>query len=89
MKRYRFDYIREWVDKWNPQVPRTVEQMEMLPWDVLLPWVSLDENLKMTISPAKDHYWDDIEDLDEWLRQRSEYIKNLANEYETLRNEGK
>ena len=89
MKQYKFDYIREWVEKWNPNIPKTVERMEQLPWDVLLPWIGFDENFKMTITFAKDHYGDEIEDLDEWLRQRDEYIRNLAKEYETLQNEGR
>ena len=89
MKQYRFDYIREWVEQWNPCVPRTVEQIQMLPWDILLPWVGLDDNGKITVTPAKDHYGDEIEDLDEWHKQRDEYIRNLAKEYETLQNEGK
>lgn len=80
MKQYKFDYIREWVEKWNPNIPKTVEQMEHLPWDVLLPWAGVS---------AKDHYGDEIEDLGEWLRQRDEYIRNLAKEYETLQNEGR
>lgn len=83
MKQYRFDYIREWVEKWNPHIPRTAERMEMLPRDILLPWIMPEGS-----RPAMDHYGEPISDLEEWHKQRSEYIKNLAKEYETLQNEG-
>ena len=89
MKQYRFDYIREWVERWDPCVPRTVEQMQMLSWDILLPFITLDENCKVIVIPPRDHYQDEIEDLNEWHRQRDEYIRNLAKEYETLQNEGR
>ena len=89
MKQYRFDYIKEWVDNWNPNIPRTVANMEGLPLDVFLPWIGLDENFKMTVIPARDHYGEYIEDLKEWNKQRDNYIRNLANYYETLQDKGR
>ena len=85
MKEYRFDYMREWVEKWYPSVPRTLEQIRALPFDVLAPWMMPGEEYR----PAKDHYGEVIEDFAEWFSQREEYCKKLAKEYETLQNEGK
>lgn len=84
MKEYRFDYMREWVEQWHPSVPRTLEQIRALPFDILLPWMMPDE-----YRPAKDHYGEDIDDFVEWYRQREEYCKKLTKEYETLQNEGR
>lgn len=35
MKQYRFDYIRESVEEWGGNVPKTVEFIEMLPLGLL------------------------------------------------------
>lgn len=79
---YRFDYIKESVDKWNPSVPRdAVTIKSIIPFYILLPWVGLDDNGKVTITPAKDYYGEAIPDLEEWHRQRDEYCKKLAKEY--------
>lgn len=77
MKKYKFDYIREWVEKWNPDIPRTVEQIEMTPWDILFPWIMPGE-----YRPAKDHYGEIIEDFEEWHKQRHDFCIKLAKEYE-------
>jgi hypothetical protein len=84
MKEYRFDYMREWVEPWHPSVPRTLEQIRGLPFDILLPWITPDE-----YRPAKDHYGEDIDNFEEWYRQREEYCLKLAKEYETLQNKRK
>ena len=76
-KIYRFDYIKEMVEKWAPGVPRTYQQINFLPWRITLPWIMPD-----CFIPAKDYYGEVIEDLEEWHRQREEYIKNLVKEYE-------
>ena len=81
-KKYRFDYIKENVDKWNPSITRDAATMHnILPFWVTLPWVELTDDGKISITPAKDYYGEDIYDLDEWHRQRDEYIENLAKEY--------
>ena len=85
MKQYKFDYIREMVEKWNPEIPRTVEQMHHLPWCISLPWIMPGEEYR----PAKDKYGEDILDLDEWHKQHDEYIRKLAKEYEDLQNKGR
>lgn len=85
MKEYRFDYMRERVEQWHPSVLRTFSQISALPYDVLLPWIMPGEEY----IPPRDHYWEVIEDFDEWCRQREEYCKKLAKEYETLQNKGK
>ena len=85
MKQYKFDYIREWVEKWHPSVPRTLAQIRALPFYYLLPWIIPGEEY----SPAKDHYGEVIEDFEEWFSQREEYCKKLAKEYENLQNKGR
>ena len=71
MKQYRLDYIREWVEQWNECIPKTLEAIEMLPFDIFI-WST----------PFKDHYGDYIEDINEWQRQRHEYCVKLAEEYQ-------
>ena len=85
MKEYRFDYMRECVEEWHPSIPRTLEQIKGLPFDILLPWIMFGEEDR----PARDHYGEVIEDFAEWCSQREEYCKKLAKEYETLQNKGK
>jgi len=71
-KTYRFDYIRKWVEKWNPDIPRTVERIEMTPWDIFIwSW------------PQIDHYGEIIEDFEEWYKQRHDFCIKLAEEYES------
>ena len=84
MKEYRFDYMREQVEKWNPGVPITLERIEFLPFFITLPWITLDEYI-----PPKDYYGEVVEDFHEWYKQRHEYCLKLAKEYETLQNEGR
>ena len=83
MKEYKFDYIRENVEKWNPSIPRTLEQIKGLPFDIVLPWIMFGEEYR----PARDHYGEVIENFAEWFSQREEYCKKLAKEYENLQNE--
>ena len=88
MKEYRFDYLKEWVEQWQEGWPKTLEAIEGLPFGLLLfPIMDLDENGGFRYIPARDHYWESIFDIDEWLRQRHEYCKKLAKEYETLQNQ--
>ena len=77
MKQYRFDYIKEWVEKWNPDIPRTAERIEMTPWDILPPWF-----MPWEYRPAKDHCGEIIEDFEEWYKQRHDFCVELAEEYE-------
>jgi hypothetical protein len=80
--KYRFDYIKENVDKWNPSIPRDAETIKnTIPFYVLLPWIGLDDDGNMTVTPAKDYYGEVIPDLKEWHRQRDEYCEKLAKEY--------
>ena len=77
MKTYRFDYLKEWADKWFDKTHITMSQLYMLPWDVALPWFMPGEEY----IPPKDHYGDVIDDINEWSRQREEYLKNLWVEF--------
>lgn len=69
MKKYKFDYIKESVEKWAPDVPRTLETIEFLPFGILL------------FPPYMDPYGEIIEDLNDWYKQRHEYCVKLADEY--------
>lgn len=81
-KKYRFDYIREAVDAWNSSVPRDAETIKGLPWWVTPPWSWIDDEGRLQFTRSKDYYGEEIYDVDEWHRQRDEYIENLAKEYE-------
>ena len=76
-KKYCFDYIKEDVMKWAPEVRKTMtkQMIYMLPLRVNLPFIMPDR-----ITPAMDYYGEVIDNYDEWHRQREEYIDNLYNE---------
>lgn len=76
MKTYRFDYLREWVDKWQDKTHITMSQLYNLPDDVLLPWFMPGE-----YKPPKDHYGENIDDMSEWRNQKEEYLKKLWVEF--------
>ena len=75
---YRFDYIRDNVFKWKKDVLEdiTVSMVtNAMPFGVMMPWIMPDE-----CTPTTDYYGVDIEDIDDWMHQRAEYIKNLVAE---------
>ena len=74
---YRFDYMKEWVLQWRPEFVKnlTVKDVLMLPWDIALPWLMPEEYI-----PARDHYGQYIESIEEWSKQRKEYAKKLVQE---------
>ena len=76
-KKYCFDYIKEDVMKWAPEVRKTMtkQMIYMLPLRVNLPFIMPDRYI-----PAMDYYGEVIDNYDEWKRQREEYIDNLYNE---------
>lgn len=76
-KKYCFDYIREDVMKWAPDVRKNVtkQMLYMLPLRVQFPFISPEQ-----IPIAIDYYGDVIDNYDEWKKQREEYIDNLYNE---------
>ena len=76
-KKYRFDYIREDVMKWAPDVRKNVtkQMLYMLPLRVLLPFI-----LPEQITPPIDYYGEVIDNYGEWSKQREEYIEELYRE---------
>ena len=79
-KKYCFDYIREDVMKWAPDVRKNVtkQMLYMLPLRVTFPYFMPDRYI-----PAIDYYGEVIDNYDEWKRQREEYIEDL---YKQLKN---
>ena len=82
-KKYCFDYIREDVMKWSPDVRKNVtkQMLYMIPSRVRHPFISPEQ-----IIPAIDYYGEVIDDYDEWSIEREEYIEEL---YKKLKNENK
>lgn len=76
-KKYCFDYIKEDVMKWAPDVRKNVtkQMLYMLPLRVLFPFI-----LPEKITPPIDYYGEVIDDYGVWNKQREEYIDNLYNE---------
>ena len=70
MRRYCFDYIKELVDAWDPCIPRDYSTLAFTPYGLLL------------TSPIRDYYGVEVDDMQEWLRQREEYINGLVEGYE-------
>lgn len=79
-KKYCFDYIKEDVMKWAPDVRKNVtkQMIYMLPLRVQFPFISPEQ-----ITPPIDYYGEVIDNYDEWKRQREEYIDEL---YKQLKN---
>ena len=80
VKKYCFDYIKEDVMKWAPDVRKNVskQMLYMLPLRVQFPFISPGQ-----ITPAIDYYGEVISDYGEWSKQREEYIEEL---YKQLKN---
>ena len=78
VKKYCFDYIKEDVMKWAPEVRKTMtkQMIHMLPLRVTFPYFMPDRYI-----PAMDYYGEVIDDYDEWNKQREEYIDSLYNEF--------
>ena len=76
-KKYCFDYIKENVMGWNPEIKKnlTKEMLYMTPWRVTLPYMMPDLYI-----PTMDAYGEIIDDINDWYKQREEYIENLYNE---------
>lgn len=76
-KKYRFDYIREDVMKWAPEVRKNVtkQMLYMLPLRVIFPFI-----LPEQITPPIDYYGEAIDNYGEWSKQREEYIEELYSE---------
>ena len=68
MKEYRFDYIRETVESWREDIPRTIEFIEGVPFGLFI-----------YSQPSVDPYGEMVDDFDEWYRH--EYCLKLAEEY--------
>lgn len=79
-KKYCFDYIKEDVMKWAPDVRKNVtkQMIYMLPLRVQFPFISPEQ-----ITPPIDYYGEVIDNYDEWKRQREEYIEEL---YKQMKN---
>lgn len=71
-KIYKFDYIKDMVDKWADKTTVTRQQLNMIPYCITLPWLTFDSGV-----PSKDFYDEEIVDFNEWLRQREKYLDNL------------
>ena len=77
VKKYCFDYIKEDIMKWAPDVRKNVtkQMIYMLPLRVIFPFIMPDR-----ITPPMDYYGEVIDNYGEWSKQREEYIDNLYNE---------
>lgn len=81
---YKFDYIREMVEKWDESVPKDMNSIYGTPWLILLPLTmpeTINGNFVLKYYPARDYYGEPIYDIEDWIRQRKNYCEKLANEY--------
>lgn len=77
MKKYCFDFIRESVLSWHMDVLEDgvdEDKIEM----------STPMGILVYSFPFLDSYGEEIEDMDEYKKQRKEYVKNLAEEINSL-----
>ena len=84
MKKYKFDYIREMVSEWHPSVKVDLNGVLGTPYKITLPMImpetNEDGNFQMVYYPARDYYGEEIENTQDWLKQREKYCKNLVKE---------
>ena len=74
-KQYNFDYIREDCLIWSDYAKRTLtrDRLRMLPLGILL--LPTTEMCNGII--GRDRNGDLVEDVEEWLKQRNEYLDLL------------
>lgn len=78
MKNYRFDYIDDWISDWSYEMKTDANQMQMLPFGVTMPFIDINENGEYSSTPMMDYSGDIIEDVNDWMKQREIYCKELA-----------
>lgn len=75
---YRFDYIRDEVLGWNPDVLRKCSVsflLRTLPHTIHPAIIS-----RSSSTPTTDYYGEEIVDMKDYLNQRAAYISNLHKE---------
>jgi hypothetical protein len=77
--KYKFDYIKEVVDSWNEEVKKrlTKDMIINTPYYVTLPYVGLTDTHEFKTSNLIDYYGQEIDDFEEWNKEREEYIDRL------------
>lgn len=75
-KKYRFDYIREEVMEWHPDVRKkcTLSMVRGV-GSLVPPWIMPGEYI-----PARDRYGDEVYNISDWYSQKDEYCKELYHE---------
>ena len=77
MKKYCFDFIRESVLSWNMDILEKGVNEGMIE-------MSTPMGILIYCNPFLDQYGEEIENLEEYYRQRAEYVRNLAEEINLL-----
>ena len=77
MKKYCFDFIRESVLSWHMDILEKGVDEGMIE-------MSTPMGIFVYSFPFLDPYGEEIEDIDEYKKQREEYVKNLAEEINIL-----
>ena len=72
MKKYNFDYLKNYIDDWTKKSQITRQWLNMLPF-----------GLYEYSYPPKDINGDTIENFDDWYNQRTEYLDNLIEQMKT------
>lgn len=78
MKKYRFDYIDDWISDWSYKMKTDANCIQRLPFGVSMPFIDINENGEYTTTLARDYSGDIIEDVSDWLKQREIYCKELV-----------
>lgn len=78
MKNYRFNYIDDWISDWSYTMKTDANCIQGLPFGILMPFNSINENGEYTTTLMRDYSGDVIEDVSDWLKQREIYCEELA-----------
>lgn len=78
MKKHRFDYLKEAVDKWSDKEHITLGQLYRLPLCITLPFGCM---------PPRDYYDEPIWDVAEFHNQRDAFLLNLWKELGGYKND--
>ena len=77
MKKYRFDYIREQIADWDKEMV-TFENVRNLPFRISPPSMGPGVDGRVNFLPSMDPYGNPIDDMDDWIDQRNDYIEELV-----------
>ena len=85
MKKYKFDYLENNVKQWSDDIKKnmTKQMLFNLPYYITF-WSELDLENHKYINYTFDFYNNVIDDIDNWKKQRDNFINKLYLKYKKI-----